>query len=432
MEAEPAELIEFRQKWKEEVRQRTSNSSSHKSVDKSEPCSPTRPTSKTSEESKISTKPYASPSSAVTHHSHGSTHFSKSLSSAVATYRLAVLREQAGVLDEALRLYRNAFRLDSNVDKAYLKEEQRLEAAAHSKDSSHSLKQQEGASHVDGIEAVPLKESSKTVVAPQKRLETETLTRLVSTFPPDLSFAPMDESGDVLLRRVPDEVIVLILMTMDPLSIERFAMLDRKARVLSLDSAIWRFLVQRTYFPPQVPPDTTIYTLAEQYKFDYRRLFIEHPRLRLDGVYIAVCHYVRPGVNSDNVWVNVSHLITYHRYLRFLADGTVISLLANEDVEPQTIVPLLKSTLRMKGLFIGNWTLEGTTICIRDLMDPTGDNARYTFQMTLHLRSRPLGRWNRLDLTGYESINVETEEAVPFVLKHERPFWFSKVRSYAV
>jgi hypothetical protein len=25
---------------------------------------------------------------------------------------------------------------------------------------------------------------------------------------------------------------------------------------------------------------------------DYRRLYIEQPRVRLDGVYIAVCHYV--------------------------------------------------------------------------------------------------------------------------------------------
>ena len=58
-------------------------------------------------------------------------------------------------------------------------------------------------------------------------------------------------------------------------------------------------------------------------------------------------------------------------------------------------------------------------------------DARYTFQMTLELRSRPLGRWNRLDFQEYESVAVSTGEAVALPLKKERPFWFSKVRSYS-
>lgn len=50
--------------------------------------------------------------------------------------------------------------------------------------------------------------------------------------------------------------------------------------------------MQNTYVPPQISDDLTIEGLAERYTHDYRRLYIEHPRLRLDGVYIAVCHYV--------------------------------------------------------------------------------------------------------------------------------------------
>lgn len=51
--------------------------------------------------------------------------------------------------------------------------------------------------------------------------------------------------------------------------------------------------------------------------------------------------------------------------------------------------------------------------------------------MLLDLRSRPLGRWNRLDLRAYESVNIGSGEASPLAIKNERPFWFSKVRSYA-
>lgn len=64
-------------------------------------------------------------------------------------------------------------------------------------------------------------------------------------------------------------------------------------------------------------------------------------------------------------------------------------------------------------------------------MDPSGATPRYTFQMILELKSRPLGRWNRLDFVTYDSVSISTGEATPLALKNDRPFWFSKVRSYA-
>jgi len=157
----------------------------------------------------------------------------------------------------------------------------------------------------------------------------------------------------------------------------------------------------------------------------------------------------RAGV-SENAWANISHLITYHRYLRFFPNGQVLSLLTNEEFSPQQLVPLLKPTLRMQGLLMGTWRLMGTTVQISNLIDASGKSTlpvpdsnsshhptpsstsrmRYTFQMTLTLRSHPLGRWNRLDLAAYDSVEIDSGEEVPVALKHERPFWFSKVRSY--
>lgn len=46
------------------------------------------------------------------------------------------------------------------------------------------------------------------------------------------------------------------------------------------------------YKPPQILYGLSLETVAGKYMSDYRRVYIEHPRLRLDGVYIAVCHYV--------------------------------------------------------------------------------------------------------------------------------------------
>ena len=56
---------------------------------------------------------------------------------------------------------------------------------------------------------------------------------------------------------------------------------------------------------------------------------------------------VRAGHN-ENAWVNITHLITYHRYLRFMPNGVVLSLLANEDQSPHDVVRNLKPGLKMK------------------------------------------------------------------------------------
>jgi len=103
-------------------------------------------------------------------------------------------------------------------------------------------------------------------------------------------------------------------------------------------------------------------------------------------------------------------------------------------MKPQTVIQSLKPSLRMKGFYIGSWQLSGTMVQITDLIDASGlDNwaaSKYNFQMTLELKSRPLGRWNRLDFLSYESVNTENGEETPVALKHDRPFWFSKVKSY--
>jgi len=122
---------------------------------------------------------------------------------------------------------------------------------------------------------------------------------------------------------------------------------------------------------------------------------------------------------------------------------------------------MLKPTLRMKvhthlthaappkpklthsapqGFYIGDWSLSDGTVYITNLTEKhpvpahsTGElqQGKYVFQMTLALRSRPLGRWNKLDFIGYDSVSVEDGEAISLPLKHERSFWFSRVRSWA-
>ncbi|KAG6919524.1 hypothetical protein DXG01_005114 [Tephrocybe rancida] len=400
---------------------------------------------------------------------------------ALNIYRKAVQSEQSGETENALLLYRQAFRMDAHVDRVFHREEALAAIAAAQKDPLHKP----ASSILDNaMDQLTVKVQASLTVKPRggARVTTQALSTLLASFPADLAFEPEIEEEPVHLQTVPDELLVMFLRKLDTTSIERFASVSRKARVIALDSAVWRYflytnmdsvssvnhsfiyreLVRATYNPPQVASMEELTSVLERCLYDYRRVYIEHPRVRLDGVYIATCHYVyvvveivvqsltmsvlsRPGL-SDNSWVNVNHLITYHR--RFFPNGQVLSLLANEEYTPQQVIPLLKPTLRMKGFYIGTWQLTDTTIQLTNLLDASGrfplptddplashhapvvEGSRYTFVMTLGLVSKPIGRWNKMNIIAYHSVHLETGDIHPVALKHERPFWFSKVRSF--
>ncbi|KAJ4475067.1 hypothetical protein J3R30DRAFT_3337548 [Lentinula aciculospora] len=512
---ESEELSRFREDWKAEVKRRK-EAAEH---DTDTPSESTEPSDWSSVASlNASSSGYATsiasvpPAPSTSFHASTVSSLSHSSSSAVSIYREAVVHEQRGDLEEALYLYRSAFRREPNVDRLYEREEMLSAIMAQQITSVSSTKNAETFDFSITPKAV-LADNSFTMEDLSKELEntlavqnmkaavphaehalaSRSLDSVLHNFPRELVFEPEDEEASVPLNLLPDEMIVQILKILDPSTLERFASVNRKARSVSLDASIWRKLVGETYKPPQIPVLTdgssSLEYLFQQYLYDYRKLYIEHPRIRLDGVYIAVCHYIRPGL-SENTWVNVNHLITYHRYLRFFNNGQVISLLTNEEQPPKHVIPLLKPTLRgLKGLFFGSWHLAGNTVVLSNLIDasarsltyidfsspssvadllrpsatPTGASVlsshsshshhahsyshgpgpgnsidsslptiRYIFTMHLNLLSRPLGRWNKMDIVSYESVNLETGEVSPVALKHERPFWFSKVRSYSM
>ncbi|KDQ19550.1 hypothetical protein BOTBODRAFT_28125 [Botryobasidium botryosum FD-172 SS1] len=438
------ELARFREQWKAEVRQKqqqqqqsTAQPAPAQAPSVAEPPSaPVRTTTKSKHQGRHarerSTEEPLRPvvPIPVLSASQEPTPLAHNLQSAVAVYGRAVEAEQRGRLDEALDLYRKSFRMDSNVDKAYHRAlmleitagTQSLTMGASSSSKERESNRFSSPRHTRN-DSVPVKIPHLTIAA------------LLASFSSTdvFEYAAEDEKLGVPFARLPDEIVVLVLrqfaQARDVASLERFGTINKKARLVSLDQSLWRDLVYITYVPPQIDDDTPLDEIASDYGFDYRRFFMEHPRVRMDGVYIAVCHYVRQGL-GENAWINVTHLVTYHRYLRFLPNGTVLSLLLNDDHAPSDVVHQLKPSLEKKGLFVGSWRLQDSTVFITDLADPRDQQLLYGFEMTLHLRSKPIGRWNKLELEDYSSVNISTGEVQPLGLKNERPFWFSRVRSY--
>lgn len=237
-EPEPEELVRFRQAWLKELEQADVGraetdhgrlaSASHSEQERAGPS-----------RKSIAGSPIASPLQTP----HGIIGLNRGLTFAVDTYRRAVEFEQKSQLHDALQLYQQAFRLDSNVDKAYYRAEQQLRSATSIPGRGYEHKQSNSLSDTDVVDKLTREVGALSVqhVAAGKGVVTGTLASILDKFPQDLKFEPEDERNGVPLSLLPDEVLVLVLRSLDPTTIERFAAVNRKARVVSLDSGIWRY-----------------------------------------------------------------------------------------------------------------------------------------------------------------------------------------------
>jgi F-box protein 9 len=201
------ELAHFRERWKEEIREREQKGQQW-SLSQSKPGQTAQATSTL-----------------------------KSLSSAaLEVFTLAVTEERNGNQSEANRLYLSAFRLDPNVDMAYHGDDYRPPWSPFISSSSLSLT----------VATPPSPEGNKGSGPSQDISTISTLASLFESWSHPLLFTPEDEAIGVSINKLPDELIVSILSkfaeNMDVTSIERFAVVSRRARVLSLDRSVWRWV----------------------------------------------------------------------------------------------------------------------------------------------------------------------------------------------
>lgn len=218
---------------------------------------------------------------------------------------------------------------------------------------------------------------------------------------------------------------------------------------------------------------------------DWKELFHSYPRIRYSGVYISTVNYTRPGGASATqaTWNTPVHIVTYYRYLRFFRDGSVISLLTTH--EPLDVVyhltwenlkaarkdgkdlpaamPLNSSAqagqsiphggqIFMKHALRGRWRLchplSSQERSVNDIatkgagvegdlhIETEGVGARYMNTMHLSLksssRSKNAVKNNKLIWKGFWDYNQLTADWAEFGLKNDKPFFFSRVKSYGL
>jgi F-box protein 9 len=187
----------------------------------------------------------------------------------------------------------------------------------------------------------------------------------------------------------------------------------------------------------------------------YRTLFRQRPRIRFNGCYISTVNYTRPGQASptSSTWGSPIHIVTYFRYLRFLRDGTCISLLTTS--EPSDVVPYLFTehmhrnhgalpSAAMKDAVLGRWRMSGPDFPSSSspssdekegslIIETAGATPKYLYKMILNFGNAGRGaKSNKLSWQGYWSYNRLTDDWGEFGLKNDRPYYWSRVRSYGM
>ncbi|RDA93270.1 hypothetical protein CP533_6478 [Ophiocordyceps camponoti-saundersi (nom. inval.)] len=375
---------------------------------------------------------------------------SNDLVSALDFYEAAMEKEAEGNMGDSLKLYRQAYRIDPRVDHRYR-------------------------------EKHPPASPPATAPVPAPLPQFDSAADLIASFA-GLSIVPVAEaSSSCPLAALPDELLVLVLSDVaafDPGVLTAGAALacKRLAYLSATEQRIWRRVSLSTVygFPAmhyrfclddnwEVLPDLDVHhhhpgspvssaALIPSTYASWSDMFRRRPRIRFNGCYISTVNYVRPGHHSASAapaaWAGSSpvHIVTYYRYLRFFRDGSLISLLTT--VHPADIVhQLTLDQLRlhrhadhshsthspMRLALRGRWHLVPDDDETSLLVETEGVGPKYLYSM--HLLLRRAGRAacnNKLVWKSFHSYNKLTDDWAEFGLKNDKPFIFSRVRSYGM
>lgn len=208
--------------------------------------------------------------------------------------------------------------------------------------------------------------------------------------------------------------------------------------------------------------------MRRQYGPLWRDMFRHRPRIRFNGCYISTVNYSRSGEAGANqvTWGSPVHIVTYFRYLRFFRDGTVISLLSmhppkdviyhltpelvelhrggnNLTLPSAEMKRALKGRWRLSSADEGqqpDWQLREETIGALAGSSGVGEGCLYVetegvghYKYVLEFEMRSQGKGganNKLAWRQFRSYHPVTDDWAEFTLKHDKPFFFSRVKSY--
>ncbi|EOO00726.1 putative f-box protein [Phaeoacremonium minimum UCRPA7] len=404
--------------------------------------------------------------------------------SALDHYEQAVEKEAQGSLGDSLRLYRKAFRMDHRVDQKY---KNKYFAAAWAQKP-----QQAGSSVAPGTSAAAKAPEATLESQPQsmKELLASFAGLSIEPAPPEIEGMPQPPCP---IASLPEEILIHILQDVAVEDVGDFVRLaqvcKRFAWLVATEDRIWRRIcigsevgfggmhydwqkgvsweplgefileddAESVARSRQAESLVTTNALLGNPYTTWQRMFRQRPRIRFNGCYISTVNYIRAGQASAHqiTWNSPVHIVTYYRYLRFFRDGTVISLLTTD--EPSSVVhhltkdllalhqdgamahlPSIVMQFGLKGRWRLSSALDNPDVSPAEaegelFVETDGVGPKYMYRMELSLKSAGKGaRNNKLIWKGFYSYNKLTDDWGEFGLKNDKPFFFSRVKSYGI
>lgn len=403
---------------------------------------------------------------------------SQSDARAMQLFEKAIERELHGLMADAVKYYREAFKLNDRVDLIYRKNTvpQALEKlrGEEGKNASRKVDQQK----LNAIDVDQLLQSfaNEPAHAPDPNDPGHWDEGQVAIKFASMGLNGKDQVADLKpvspLINLPSEVwihILQLLLWQEPEAWFKFGITCKKNAYLSFHtSEIWRQLCYLVY-PKQcfeenvgflgkhlpVPMDPMV--VLPQYDSSWKQMIRQRPFLKFLGCYISVVNYYSEGGREElsTSMRNPVRTITYYRYLRFYPGGACVMALTR--LEPTVVVGqfLRKNKLRClfanpdsrdvtkvnpnaepHKIFHGRWTLstEGKVHVTVD----SGLVPYYEFHYEFFVKNLG-GMPNHAKLAWdtfyaiwkvYPGSEERAGEKVEFSLKHEKDFKFLRVRSY--
>ncbi|CAH2040177.1 unnamed protein product, partial [Iphiclides podalirius] len=248
---------------------------------------------------------------------------------------------------------------------------------------------------------------------------------------------------------LPYEVVQLVLRwavssDLDAVTLERISATCRGLYLAARENDIWRSLCVKTWgIECGVPRAQGFAT--------WRQMYVERPRIQLNGCYISKTTYLRHGENSyqDHSY-RPWYLVDYYRYLRFFPDGLVLMWTTAE--EPASCVAQLKQRTAKPslGILAGHYRLVGDKVVIvikkvtsekkpaqttntrfRSRRKETHEHQEQIFHLELELRDvRSRRNWQLV--WRHYAVSSRRDQWTQFELAPAKfpPFAFSRVRAY--
>lgn len=260
--------------------------------------------------------------------------------------------EQDGEHYEAIRYYKRAVQLVPDIEfrtfdftKKRQAEEQDLpDGDSDEENGSISGVEDEEVEDTDGDLQDLVSRFSRLQVKTRTICEPEEMTNLAH-----ISSLPMELLINILKWVVSSEL--------DVNSLERCSLVSRGFYLASRSGDLWRLICVKTW-------GVNAMTINPRCWRDH---YIDCPRVKLNGCYIARNSYVREGERSfqDNEFYKSWHFVQYYRYIRFFAGGRVVMTISSED--PANVVKVLnnRNFCPIQGTMFGYYrTINDQVICV--------------------------------------------------------------------